>query len=501
MIRAMDDREVIARSLPPPVDVPVDGHFAGKLTPHLRSELYGWAGLALAALGLAGVLALLLALARVPGAEMIFPWTGQTFFRKLLVVHVSFAFVVWYLGVQGAMTVVATAQAVAERNADVGGLGIVVGRASVYGFGLSFIMLLIPALADLGEPSINNYVPLLVHPLYFAGLTLLAVCVALPILRLLVLLSRQRFVEAGTFGVACAGVIYLLAMVCIVAAWLTLPPNTGLEGAAEYVMWGGGHILQFANTALMLCGFYLLVRVTLGETPLPAQWFRGMMLLLVAGAAAGPLLYLTYEGGSPAMRLTFTHLYWYALPVPAAVVMLSVVRLLIRRKRDVWAGAPEIKGVAAALVLFGIGGIFGFFEGSVDTRTPSHYHAMLIAVTLGFIALYFGLFLPLLHRRTERRRLRTSMYLLLGGGQLIHSLGLFVAGMEGVARKTAGAAQEIDTVTKFTFLAIQGFGGVIAVAGGIIFIFTAGKLLLAKSVRDVTASPHAGATNVSAKYD
>ncbi len=482
----MDDRDVIARSMPPPVDVPVDGHFAGKLTSHLRVELQGWTVLPLAALALAGLLALLLALSRVPGAEHIMPWTGQTFFQKLLVVHVSFAFVVWYLGVQGAVTIVATAQA-SERGQDIGGFGTLVGRASMYGFGMSFIMLLIPALADLGEPSINNYIPLLVHPLYFAGLALMAVCLALPIIRLLISVLRQRFVEAGTFGVACAGVIYLIALVCIVAAWLTLPPNTGIVGAAEYVMWGGGHILQFANTALMLCGFYFLARVSLGETPLPPMWFKAMMLFLVAGAAAGPLLYLTFEGGSPAMRLTFTHLYWFALPVPAAVVMCSVAALLIRRRRDVWAGAPEVKAVAAALTLFAFGGAIGFFEGSVDTRTPSHYHAMLIAVTLGFIALYFGLFLPLLGRRTERGRLRTWMYLLLGGGQFIHSLGLYVAGLQGVARKTAGAAQDLDTTTKIAFMVVEGIGGVIAVVGGIIFILLAGKLLLAKMDQGVTA--------------
>ena len=485
----MDDKEVIARSLPPPVDVPVDGNFAGKLTPDLHAELQGWTVLSLAALALAGVLALLLALARVPGAETLLPWTGQTFFQKLLVVHVTFAFVVWYLGVHGAVTVVVTAQ---SRDTETSGFGILIGRAAVYGFGLSFVMLLIPALADLGEPSINNYIPLLVHPLYFAGLTLLALCLALPILRLLIILSHRRFVEAGTFGVGCAGVIYLIALVCIAVAWLTLPPNTGVTGAAEYVMWGGGHILQFANTALMLCGFYLLARVTLGETPLPPLWFKAMMLILVAGAAAGPLLYLTYDGGSPAMRLTFTHLYWYALPVPAGVVMLSVAALLVRRRRDVWAGAPEVKAVAAALFLFTFGGVIGFFEGSADTRTPSHYHAMLIAVTLGFIALYFGLLLPLLRRRTERRRLRTAMYLLLGGGQFLHSLGLYVAGLEGVARKTAGAAQDLDTATKITFMVVEGIGGVIAVAGGIIFIVLAGKLLLAKAGQGVTAhSDHA----------
>jgi hypothetical protein len=88
------------------------------------------------------------------------------------------------------------------------------------------------------------------------------------------------------------------------------------------------------------------------------------------------------------------------------------------------------------------------------------------------------------------------MYLLLGGGQLIHSLGLYVAGLEGVVRKTAGAAQELDTVTKYAFMAVQGVGGIIAVVGGVIFIFMAGKMLLAKPGRGVTAGanhPAAGA--------
>ena len=483
----MDEKEVIARSLPPPVDVPVDGHFAGKLTLNLKHELHGWVALPMVALGLAGFLALLLALARVPGAETILPWTGPSFFLKGLVAHVTLAFVVWYLGVQGALTVLVTAQSVREGSNDVGMFGIFIGRTAVYGAMLSLFMLVAPALADLGDPSPNNYIPVLIHPLFYAGLTLLAVCLALPILRLLVLLSRRPKVEAGTFGVACAGVIYLIALICIAAAWATMPVNVGAQGANEYVFWGGGHILQFANTALMLCAFYLLARIGLGETPLPPSWFKILMLLIVAGAAAGPLLYLTYEGGSPAQRMIFTYLYWFALPLPTAAVLISVTMLLFRRGHDVWAGAPELKGMAAAMILFTFGGMIGFFESSVDTRTPSHYHAMLIAVTLAFMALYFALFLPLLGRRTERRRLRTAMYLLLGGGQFLHSLGLYIAGLEGVARKTAGDAQDLDNVVKVVAMSLQGIGGVIAVAGGVIFVVLAGKLLLARASHDVTA--------------
>src|SRR5262249_22259860 len=158
------------------------------------------------------------------------------------------------------------------------------------------------------------------------------------------------------------------------------------------------------------------------------------------------------------------------LPLPATVVCAGIAALLWRRRRDLWGGPAEVRGLAAALVLFGVGGLIGFFESSVDTRTPAHYHAMLIAVTLVFMTAYFALFLPLLDLRTTRRRLRTVMYLTLGCGQLLHTLGLFVAGTMGVARKTAGAAQGLDSPEKVFFMSIMGVGGVIAVIGGIIFI-------------------------------
>jgi heme/copper-type cytochrome/quinol oxidase subunit 1 len=205
-----------------------------------------------------------------------------------------------------------------------------------------------------------------------------------------------------------------------------------------------------------------------------------MMLALLAGAVAGPLLYITHEAGGATQRDLFTRLYWYALPLPTTVVLGSVVLLLARRYRDALNGPPEIKAVAMALFLFAFGGVLGFFEGSIDTRTPSHYHAMLIAVSLAFMALYFSLFLPLLGRRTKRQKLRTAMYLLLGGGQFLHSLGLYLAGLEGVLRKTPGAAQDLDNAWKIITMSVMGLGGLIAVAGGIIFIFLAGRMLLAK---------------------
>src|SRR6185437_8171803 len=113
---------------------------------------------------------------------------------------------------------------------------------------------------------------------------------------------------------------------------------------------------------------------------------------------------------------------------------------------------------------------------------------MLIAVTLMFMALTFAVFLPLLDRRSENRRLPTTMYLTLGIGTLVQTTGLFTAGLMGVARKIAGSAQGLDTPGKMASLIVNGAGGGIAVVGGIIFIVLAGKMLLAKHGRGMTGA-------------
>ncbi|MBE0530306.1 MAG: hypothetical protein IH626_05720, partial [Rhodospirillales bacterium] len=69
--------------------------------PMARSELRGWCALAILSLAVAGVFALLLALSRTPGVGTWVSWPAA-FFGKGLVVHVVFAFIVWFLAILGA---------------------------------------------------------------------------------------------------------------------------------------------------------------------------------------------------------------------------------------------------------------------------------------------------------------------------------------------------------------------------------------------------------------
>ena len=273
-------------------------------------------------------------------------------------------------------------------------------------------------------------------------------------------------------------------MVCLAGSWRTIPDPIPSTDAAERIFLCFGQVMQFAHTLLLLAGVFLLSRMSLGETPVSNTLFKVMAGLMVAGAAIGPLFYVSFAANDPAQVTSFTDLYWYVLPVPVGVVLLGTAWLFLSRALPIKDQTPEIIGLWVALILFGIGGLIGFFESSVDTRTPAHYHAELIGVTLVFMCLYFALFAPMLDRPMPARRWRKASYVLLGSGQLLHSMGLFSAGLDGVARKVAGSEQGLDSASALSSMVLMGLGGLIAVIGGVIFVVLAGRSFLLKSAID-----------------
>ncbi|MCK5091613.1 MAG: cytochrome C oxidase subunit I, partial [Gammaproteobacteria bacterium] len=66
-----------------------------------------------------------------------------------------------------------------------------------------------------------------------------------------------------------------------------------------------------------------------------------------------------------------------------------------------------------------------------------------------------------------------------GVGQMMHISALAWSGGHGVQRKTAGAAQELDTMEKVLGMGIMGLGGGIAIIGGVIFLVIVFRSMLA----------------------
>ena len=85
--------------------------------------------------------------------------------------------------------------------------------------------------------------------------------------------------------------------------------------------------------------------------------------------------------------------------------------------------------------------------------------------------------LPRLGYREPDLKWATLMSYIYGAGQLLHIIGLLWSGGYGVQRKVAGAAQGLHGFAQTAGMGLMGLGGLIAVAGGIMFLVVVFKAM------------------------
>jgi hypothetical protein len=434
-------------------------------TASLRGELWTWSAVAAGSLAIAGAFALLLAVSRIPGIEFLAFWPID-FFQKGLVIHVVFSFVVWFAAMFAAMAALAGARL---GDGASGGPNLL----SAGGVVLSMPLLFVPAFLERGEPTLNNYVPVIIDPLYYAGLAVLGVSIGMVAARLLAV-SRPATLRGDPIAAttAAAAVAMLIALLCFAIALAALAGAAPSFDFNEQLMWGGGHILQFVNTLLLLVAWITLA----------SPWSRGTVArplaaagaLLLLGAATGPLLYALMSPFSPEQTRAFTWLQYVLGPAAAMVAIALILRL---RFPLPWR-EPAFLALALSMLLFGVGGVLGLFVDGADTRTPAHYHGMIAGVTLAFFGLFFSTILPSSGREAGSARRQRLIVHLFAWGQLAACIGLFIAGGHGAPRKVAGAAQGLTDLAPIIGMGMNGLGGLIAVIGGGLFVWTVGSALL-----------------------
>jgi hypothetical protein len=435
----------------------------------MHRELFAWSAIAVAALGLAGVFALLLAVSRIPGTASILPWPIG-FFGKGLVIHVVFSFVVWFLA---AFATLATAAMTTMGDASRPPSSLTLASPLAAAIGLP--LLFVPALRDLGEATLNNYIPVIIDPFYYVGLALTAAAVAGPALRLM---SRVRVLAWRTnpleTALAAAGIAYLAALAAFAIAWFGLAGTSPDYAFNEHLMWGGGHVLQFVNTILVVVCWGMLVQRATGDQPGAMTTVAKVSVFLAALSVLALLLYAVHPTFSGPQMQAFTRLQ-YALGPAAAVVVWS---LGARLPRPVDWRHPAMRCLGISIALFGIGGALGLFVDGSDTRTPAHYHAVIAGVSLALMGVFLLVVLPVLGRPVPSRRRAAWTFGLFGWGQLAASVGLFIAGGHGTPRKVAGEAQGLVDLPAYAGMAINGIGALVAVVGGGLFVWTMVTTLL-----------------------
>jgi hypothetical protein len=448
-----------------------------------------WFALAVGSLVVAGLLSLAVVVGRLPVLSRIID--DPLFFKRCLVVHVDLALVVWfYAFIAGLLTLI--------RRGEPGR-----GEWLTFSVTLSGVLaMLAGGLVRGAQPILSNYVPVIDHPLFGAGLAAFSLGLLLTLVHALAAPAdaNSPLPADARLGLRAAALLVVVAGATWVSARAGLPEGVDAYTRAEFLAWGPGHVLQAANTAAMLAVWLWLVETATGARVLPPRAAGGVFAALILPQSAMPLLTmrgtldtLYHSGATQLMR-------WAIFPAVVLVATWSLVHLWRHRHaapRRTPAGRAAVAGFTGSLGLAALGMILGACIRGSTTLVPAHYHASLGAVTLAFMTAAYlvcrherrtklsltganggdgvrGKPTPRIPQRPSVKSLWSAarrQLALFGFGQAVFALGFAIGGAYGLGRKAYAAEQHVRSAGELTGLLVMGAGGLVAVAGGLWFLF------------------------------
>lgn len=425
-----------------------------------RSLALGWLALGLAALVAAGVFAVLLVAARTPHLQQLFP--AQDFFRVALVVHVDLSVLVWFAAAAGVLWSLNST----ERFLRLGWLALALAALGAAAMSAA------PFFGS-AVPVTSNYIPVLDDARFLAGLGTFGAGAALLALRSLAAVppvgTRPDGGAALRFGLNAAAVSAAVALIAFAWSWLKVPAGLPARAFYDVAFWGGGHVLQFTYTILMLVAWLWLASACGALVPLTPRIALLMFAIALGSVFAIPVIYLAYEVTSVEHRRLMTWLMEFGGGLAILPVGLALALGLARARAAPPEAAPLRAALVCSLTLFGVGGAIGFTISGSNVRIPAHYHGCIVAVTLALMGLVY-LLLPRFGLGSPALRPAALQPYLYAGGQLLHIVGLMWSGGYGVQRKVAGAEQVLRAPGEILGMAVMGIGGLVAVAGGLLFV-------------------------------
>tara|TARA_R110002096_G_scaffold6409_1_gene29684 strand:- start:44414 stop:45784 length:1371 start_codon:yes stop_codon:yes gene_type:complete len=427
-----------------------------------QRSIAAWLLLALVSLIAAGVFSILLVLARTPFVQNLIPFLD--FFRIALVIHVTLSVLIWLL----AMSAVSWSLLASRDNARWDFVSFILAA-------IGTVVIIICPFLGAGDPLMNNYVPVLRSPLFYTGLTMFIAGICSHLLRTATswppLHHRLTGTDALRVGIALSTVLTALALLSVLASWLALPGDIDGQVYFEFLFWGGGHVVQFSYTLLMMIAWVVLATASGCRFELTPRLTLVFLVFLALPVITVPFLYAAHDIVTAGHRLAFTELMKYG-GLSCLPLGLAVAASLWRADTPIGEGRYLRAALVSSLGLFACGGILGFMIAGLDIVIPAHYHGATVGVTIAFMGLTYYL-LPRLGFGALPERMATWQPFLYGGGQLMHVIGLAWSGGYGVQRKTAGVAQGLDGISQTAGMGLMGLGGLISVVGGVLFLVVA----------------------------
>ena len=391
-------------------------------------------------------------------------------------------------------------------------IGAVVNNVSVFQGGSSVMM--------------TSYVPMMAHWSFYLGLILFAVGALIAcfvFFGTLVVAKREKTYEGSvplvTFGAITAAIIAVFtissgAIILIPTFLMAIGVITEVDPLIyRTIWWAFGHSSQQINVAAHISIWYAVAAIAFGAKPMSERVSRGAFLLYILFLQLASAHHLLADPGiSTEWKVVNTSYFMYfavlasmihALSIPGAMEVAQRARgydkgLFEWLRKAPW-GTPVFSGVFISLVGFGfLGGITGVMMGTEQLNllihntiyVPGHFHAtVVIGTTLTFMSMTYFLIPVLFRREMINPGLAKIQPYLFGFAMYFFCLVMMGAGTLGVSRRHwdmafSGAALAYEWPgAAYLMMGLVGVGGLVAIAGGAIYIYiTVGSLLWGKKL-------------------
>ncbi len=418
-----------------------------------------WLIVGTVALALAGLLAVVLVVARTPQFKELSLFANL--FGRALVIHVDLSVLVWFLAASG------MAWNLINHKEERGWLCLPYLRASALWVFLAGTLLMAASLVMGGDVVKNNYVPVLTNIGFFLSLGLILSGILLAALEAV---GRVRLQDMqGEHGITNLGIALSLPIPFIAALcfYLSVEGVAGrVEGEQFYeiVFWGGGHVLQFLYVQIMMVAWLWLAQAI--GFYLPRKLVGALLMLGPVIALTSPVAYLLYDVTSYEYLRFFTLQMRWGLGLASGVLGILILGFLPRVAAAKYQHRALYSALVASLVLYFFGGAFALFIDGPNVLIPAHYHGSIVGVTLALMGAAYLLLPRFGGVEVAGWRMAFWQPIIYGVGQLMHISGLAYSGGYEVMRKTPGEVSDGARAA----MGFMGLGGLLAIIGGVMFV-------------------------------
>ncbi len=425
-----------------------------------------WLFLGFTALALSGLFAIILVAGRSPFLTKLIPHID--FFRATLTIHVNLSVLVWLLCCFAAIASLTLKKyfLLAKTSLAVAFSAVIIITLSIFDAN--------------SKAFINNYIPFTESKIlqYAIYIFIFAILIKAILILLNFNFSHNAYITAFS-----ASIILILSVISLIYTYIILTDGEykNLYFAADFyekLFWPFGHILMFLYSAIAIYAWF-----TIASFMASKAWYYSTLRLkkglkysqiinLFCAVIGFPICFIYKPNEFEFTDLYTKHMIYFGGIAPSLAIIL-VAKEFFHSFKFSDNHRFIFYNFFWSIILFLSGGVIALMIEGSNTKIPAHYHGSIIGISLALLGLSFYFLEIYGYKIIENHFIKYQAHLY-GLGQLIHITGLAISGGYGALRKTPEIMQSFEG--KF-YMGLMGFGGLLAIIGGLYFVVAVVKIL------------------------